>query len=49
MGRRYAHLRETNGLVKLGFVHPRDYAAERLQLGCQSAQEMARRGITAGF
>jgi hypothetical protein len=44
MGRRLARLRETDGVVKLGFVRLGDYAKERLQIGCRSAQEMARVG-----
>jgi hypothetical protein len=42
MGRRLARLRDTDGLIRLGFVRLGDYAAERLELGCRSAQEMAR-------
>jgi hypothetical protein len=44
MGRRLARLRDRDGFIKLGFVRLGDYAAERLELGCRSAQEMARVG-----
>jgi hypothetical protein len=44
MGRRLAKLRDTDGLIKLGFVRLGDYARERLHLGCRTAQEMARVG-----
>jgi hypothetical protein len=44
MGRRLARLRDTGGLIKLGFVRLGDYARERLEIGCRSAQEMARVG-----
>jgi hypothetical protein len=44
IGKRLAILRDTGGLIKLGFARLADYAEECHELGCRTAQEMARTG-----